>query len=122
MTADAAAIPLPSAVRRPDAWARDRRFFTGIALAILATVFLGFAPSYYLKLVFGAPGVSGVPVLSPLMHVHGMIFTAWVVVFVVQTRLVAGRRLALHRRIGYGAAGLAVAMVVVGTLAAVDAA
>ena len=123
MTTDRAAINLPAAARRPaDAWTRDRRFFTGMALAILLTVFVGFAPSYYMKIVFGAPGVSGAPILSPLIHVHGLAFTAWVLVFLVQTRLVAGRRLALHRKLGYAAAGLAVAMVVLGVMAAVDAA
>jgi hypothetical protein len=123
MTADAAAFDPAGAVAKPvDAWARDRRFFTGMALAIMLTVFIGFAPSFYLKAVFGAPGVSGAPILSPLMHVHGFVFTTWIVLFLVQTRLVAGRRLALHRRLGYGAAALAVAMVVLGTMAAVDAA
>lgn len=122
MTADSAAFNVP-AVRKPaDAWARDRRFYTGMALAILLTVFVGFAPSFYLKALFGAPGVSGAPILSPLMHVHGLVFTTWIVLFLVQTRLVAGRRLALHRRLGYGAAGLAVVMIVLGIQAAVDAA
>lgn len=123
MTTDRAAINLPAAARRPaDAWTRDRRFFTGMALAILLTVFVGFAPSYYMKMVFAAPGVSGAPILSPLIHVHGLAFTTWVLVFLVQTRLVAGRRLALHRKLGYAAAGLAVAMAVLGTMAAIDAA
>jgi len=124
MSVDTAAVNVPVAVapRPADAWARDRRFFTGMALAFMLTVFVGFAPSFYLKPVFGAPGVSGAPILSPLMHVHGLAFTAWIVVLLVQTRLVAGRRLALHRRIGYGAAALAVAMVVLGVMAAVDAA
>jgi hypothetical protein len=123
MTADGAALPLTRTVARPaDPWARDRRFYTGMALASMLTVFVGFAPSFYLKAVFGAPGVSGAPILSPLMHVHGLVFTGWIVLFLVQTRLVAGRRLALHRRLGYGAAGLAVVMIVLGIMAAVDAA
>lgn len=123
MTADTAAFALPAAVPRPaNAWARDRRFFTGIALAMMLTVFAGFAPSYYLKVVTGRPGVSGQPILSPLMHVHGLVFTSWIVLFLIQTRLVAGRRLALHRRLGYGAAVLAAAMIVLGVGAAVDAA
>ena len=32
---------------------RDHRFFTGMAIAIAVTVFVGFAPSYYLSGVFG---------------------------------------------------------------------
>lgn len=123
MTADTAALNVPVDARRPaDAWIRDRRFFTGMAIAILLTVFVGFAPTYYLKTVVGRPSISGLTTLSPLLHVHGLIFTSWIVLFLVQTRLVAGRRLALHRRLGYGTAGLAVVMIVLGILAAVDAA
>jgi hypothetical protein len=122
MTTDSVAVPLLLTARKAgDAWARDRRFFTGMALAILLAVFVGFAPSFYLKVIFGAPGVSGAPILSPLMHVHGFVFTCWILVFLVQTRLIAGRRLAVHRRLGYAAAGLAVAMIVLGVMAAVDA-
>ena len=56
------------------------------------------------------------------MHVHGLVFTVWIVLFLVQTRLVAGRRLALHRRLGSGVAALAGLMVALGVMAAVDAA
>ena len=123
MPADAAiAVPAIAAPTAPDAWLRDRRFFTGMALAAMLTVFAGFAPSYYLKTVFGRPGVSGEPTLSPLLHVHGLVFTSWLVLFLVQTRLVAARRLAVHRRLGYAALLVAVAMVAIGFAAAVDAA
>jgi len=122
MTADAAALPLPATPRPVDAWARDRRFFTGMALAMVLTVFVGFSPTFYLRKAFAAPTISGLLVLSPLLHIHGLVFTTWILLFVVQTRLVAGRRIALHRRLGYGALFLAVVMVVVGILAAVDAA
>jgi len=103
-------------------WQRDRRFFTGMALAALLTVFAGFAPSYYLKVVLGRPGISGMQTLSPLLHLHGFVFTSWIVLFLVQTRLVAARRIGLHRRLGVAVALLAPAMVVVGFVAAVDAA
>jgi hypothetical protein len=108
--------------RAADDWLRDRRFFTGMAVAALLTVFVGFAPSYYLRAVLGRPGVFGRPDLSPLLHVHGVVFTTWLVLFLVQTRLVAGRRLALHRRLGYASLAVAAAMVAIGFVAAVDAA
>ncbi len=121
MSVSAVAVPAPAPSTALDAWRRDRRFFTGMAIAALLTVFAGFAPSYYMKLVFGRPTFSG-GALSPLLHVHGLLFTAWIVLFLVQARLVAGRRIAIHRRLGYGAVGLAAAMVVAGFLAAVDSA
>jgi hypothetical protein len=34
---------------------RDRWFFSGMAVAVLLTVFAGFARSYYLGFFFGAP-------------------------------------------------------------------
>ncbi len=119
MTADAAVASLP--LRGSDARQGERRFFSGMAVAAALTVFAGFAPSYYLRALTGRSTFSG-GALSPLLHVHGLLFTAWIALFVVQVRLVAARRIAVHRRLGYAAAALAAAMVVAGFLAAVDAA
>ena len=88
----------------------DRRFFTGLAVAVALTVFAGFAPTYYLK------GLYGTPVLSPFLHFHGMLFTSWILLFVAQTTLVAAKRTDLHRRLGIVGALLAVAMLVVGAV------
>ena len=121
MSASAVAIPAPHSTPL-DAWRRDRRFFSGMAIAALITVLAGFAPTYYLKAVTGKPTISGLAVLSPLLHVHGVVFTAWIVLFVVQTRLVAARRVPLHRRLGVAGGVLAALMIVVGFLAAVDSA
>jgi len=92
-----------------------------MAIAALVTVFAGFAPSYYLRSVMGRPTFSG-GTMTPLLHVHGLLFTSWIVLFLVQARLVAGRRIAVHRRLGYGAVVLALAMVVAGFLTAVESA
>ena len=121
MSVSTVALPVPPPSDALDGWRRDRRFFTGMAVAAALTVFAGFAPSYYLRSIVGRATFSG-GTLTPLLHVHGLLFTAWIVFFIVQVRLVAGRRLALHRRLGYGAAVLAAAMVVAGFLAAVDSA
>ena len=124
MGADSAAVGVPvvAAPRPGGAWRRDRRFFTGMAIAAMLTVFAGFAPSYYLKVVLGRPSISGLVTLPPLLHVHGFVFTSWIVLFLVQTRLIAARRIGLHRRLGVAVALLAPAIVVVGSLAAVDSA
>lgn len=106
-------IAAPAAKRR---WRRDSVFYTGMALVCAAAVITGFAPTYYLKGAFG-----GRP-LSPLLHVHGLIFTSWIVLFVVQTTLVASHRTDIHRRLGLAGGIIAVLMVVVGFLAAVDSA
>lgn len=89
-------------------WRRDRRFFTGMAVAAVLTVFAGFAPSYYLK------GLSGAPELTPLLHLHGVVFTSWILLFLVQTTLIAARRTDLHRRLGVVGGLLGVLLPVVG--------
>ena len=47
----------------------DRPFYTGMSVASVITVFVGFAPTYYLKGYFGAAP------LAPLVHLHGLVFT-----------------------------------------------
>ena len=91
----------------------DRRFFTGMAVAVAVSVFAGFAPTYYLK------GLYGTPALSPLFHFHGMLFTTWILLFLTQTTLIAVKRTDLHRRLGIVGGLLAVVMLVVGTAVAV---
>ncbi len=98
------------------AWRRDRIFFTGMALAAAAIVFAGFSHSFYLRTVFGAPAI------RPLVELHGALFTAWVVLFFVQTTLVAAHRTDVHRRLGVLGGVLAALMLVVGFIVAQHAA
>jgi hypothetical protein len=105
--ATAAARPRPK-VRRDDF------FFVGMAGVSLIVVLAGFARTYFLAGVFLAP----LPNL--LIHIHGAVFTLWIVLFASQIGFVAGRRLTLHRRIGLLGFGLAAVMIVLGVLAAGD--
>ena len=109
------------AVRRPTV-SHDRIFYTGMALLMALTVFTGFARTFYLRAYIPTPTISGATVLTPLMYVHGAVFTAWVVLFLVQTALVSSRRVAVHRRLGIAGIVLAAAMVVVGLRTAITAA
>jgi len=96
----------------------ERRFFTGMALALLVTVIVGFSRSFFLRPLFPDwPSPS-----ETIFYVHGAVFSAWIVLLVVQATLVAGSRTELHRRIGPFGAVLAVAMVVLGTIGALVAA
>lgn len=97
-----------------------RRFYAGLSLAMAATVLAGFGPSYYGRFLQDGPAltVSGAP-FTPLIHVHGALFTAWVLLFVVQTALVATGRTSVHRRLGVAGGVLAAVMVLVGTTTAV---
>ena len=108
---------------RKDLVARDRIFYSGMAVAMAITVFAGFAPSYYLRTVTG-PAVTptGATTLTPLVHLHGVLFSGWVLLFVVQTALVAQHRTRVHQRLGIAGGVLAVSMVLVGTATAIAAA
>jgi hypothetical protein len=94
-----------------------------MAIALAITAFIGFAPTYYLRSLFGAPQtVGGATSLSPLVQIHGAVFTAWVVLFIVQTALVASRRVQVHRKLGIAGGVLATLMVLVGLSTAIKAA
>jgi hypothetical protein len=92
---------------------RERLFFTGMAVACLVAVFAGFARTYYLRPYFGTPAP------APLLHVHGFVFTSWILLLVVQTTLVAANRTRLHRQLGVAGAVVAALMVILGTLTAI---
>lgn len=110
-----AAIDVPRSTVLGKQRGRDR-FFLGIAVAAAVSVFVGFARTYYLKAIF--------PLRSfPLLfHLHGALFTAWMLVLVLQVSLVASRRTAWHRRVGWIGLSLVVPMLVTGFLVAIAAA
>ena len=106
-----------------DATRYDRVFFGGMGLLLAAIAVAGFAPTFYLRSWFGAPPtVGGATELTPLAQIHGAIFTAWMVLFTIQTSLIASRRVKVHRRLGIVGAVLAVMMIVVGWMTAISAA
>lgn len=92
---------------------REHLFYTGMAVLVAITVLVGFARTYYLKPYFATPP------LTPILHLHGIVFTLWVVLFLTQTMLVAANRTSIHRRLGMAGAALAILMVVVGTATAI---
>jgi hypothetical protein len=102
--------------------AYDHLFYSTMSIVMAVVVFAGFAPTFYLRSQYGAPvTITGARTLSTLAVIHGTVFTAWVLLFVIQTSLVAARRLALHRRLGLAGVGLAIVMVVLGTITAIAA-
>ena len=105
----------PSPVKVPSA-PRSRVFYPSIALLSAAVIFVGFARTYYLKALFGTPS------LPALLHVHGMIMTAWMLLLIVQTALVATHRTSVHRRLGLFGGVLAIAVVVIGAVVAIHSA
>jgi len=105
-----AALPRSTA-QKPGA-RYDNYFFSGMAFLILITVFVGFARTYFLAGVFRAP----LPNL--LIHIHGVVFSSWILLLITQTLLVSAGRVDVHRRLGLFGFGLACLMVILGVLAA----
>lgn len=94
----------------------ERLFYSGMAAALLAVIFMGFAPSFYLRGVFARP--ANELALTPLVIGHGLLFSGWILLFATQAALVSAGRVDLHRRLGQLGAVMAVAMVMVGIFAA----
>jgi len=92
----------------------ENLFFSGMALLILASMLLGFARSYFLA------GMWRAPLPSAIVHVHGAVFSSWILLLIAQISLVSARQVKWHRRLGMLGAGLATAMVVLGIMAATD--
>src|SRR5229473_3815229 len=108
-----ASIPAKSASVLPGR-RYDHLFFSVMAWLMLATVFVGFARTYYLAGVFGAP------LPSLIIHLHGAAFSCWILLLVAQTSLVFAGRVDIHRRLGIAGFCLACLMIILGSLAATD--
>ena len=92
---------------------RERWFYISMAIAAVITVFAGFSRTYYLRPYFiTAP-------LMPLLHLHGLVFTSWLALFLIQTTLVAAHRTDIHRRLGILGGVIAGLMILIGPTTAV---
>jgi hypothetical protein len=72
-----------------------RRIFfmaTSLLMALIAVV--GFWPTYF------GPLMTGRLVQPPVIHLHAVVFTGWLVLFFAQAVLAATRRVAWHIRVG----------------------
>ncbi len=95
----------------------DRRLYILAAILTPLIVLAGFARTYYLKPFFHTPDLP-----NRIVHLHGIVMTAWVVLFIVQVSLVATRRTRIHQRLGILGGILAALVVIVGILTALFAA
>ena len=95
----------------------DRYLYAAVAALFVLLVFAGFARTYYLSLLLNGP-----PLPSMMVHLHGIVMTAWVLLFVAQVTLISQRQVRVHQRLGYTGIGLAALIVVIGVRTALEAA
>jgi hypothetical protein len=103
-----AAISPPRVITRR----RDNRFYTSMGVVAFVVAMVGFNAT-----IRGSTGT-----VTPFVVVHATLFTAWLLLFIVQSRLIGSGRVALHRRLGLLGASLAATMVIVGFRVAIEAA
>lgn len=90
------------------------RFPLIAAVALAALTVIGFTRTYYLRFL------TDLPPMMALVHVHGILCTAWLVLHFGQARLVAARHVKLHTRMGIFTALIGVAIVVTGAMLSID--
>ena len=99
-----------------DRW-RQHLFFVAMAAAMALVVFVGFARSFFLAFLWREPAPDASA--DPVYYVHGTFAAAWMAFAVVQPILIRGRRVQWHRRIGWIAVLIAVAVLATGIFAAI---
>src|SRR3954467_6076078 len=98
--------------------ASERKFYSRMALFLVALVLLGFGPSFYLRNIVPAYPRPN-PTLPPAVILHGSVFTLWMLAIVAQTQLISARKHAVHMRLGKLTVLLAILMIPVMYLTAV---
>jgi hypothetical protein len=110
------ALPLDphAAIASPRVTARrrDNRFYTSMGVVAFVVAMVGFNAT--MRRTTGT--------VTPIVLAHATLYTAWLLLFIAQSRLIGSGRVALHRRVGVLGAALAGTMVIVGFRVAIEAA
>src|ERR1039458_2419870 len=85
----------------------ERWFFTSMAIVMLAVSIAGFTPAIAYPAARRAP-------LTHLAAAHGIVFFAWLLLFLTQSLLVATRHVRWHRRLGLASIILLALMIPLG--------
>lgn len=90
------------------------KFYVTMAAIFVAIAFGGFFETYWLQIARGT--FTG----SPMMHLHGLLFSLWTLFFLSQALLVANGKLKKHRAWGLFGISLATAMLFTGMAVAIE--
>ncbi len=89
------------------------RFYVILAMVLALLVFAGFARTFYLRAWFD------VPPITTLLQLHSIAFTAWFVLFVIQTRLIAAQNYRTHMQLGMAGVAIAAIVTILGFITAI---
>ena len=70
-------------------------FFLWMTVLMAFFIFGGFGLTYWQPMVSGA-----LAPLPPIVHLHGLVYSSWIIVLVVQALLVNVNNVKLHRSLG----------------------
>ena len=101
-------LPLLSSVALPKTRDDERQFYVRMAYVCALVAIAGFIPTYW------APVTSQTFSGAPIHHLHGLLFSAWPLLFITQARLAVAGRFEHHRALGFAGISLATAMVFTG--------
>jgi hypothetical protein len=91
-------------------------FFIWISFVFIFFAFAGFTPTYFLPLITGS--LKG---LVPVIHIHGILFFLWTIIFLWQTWLIKNKYRSFHKSIGLWGISLATAMIIFGLIVSLQA-
>jgi len=86
-------------------------FFFWMTLLMAFFVFGGFGMTYWYPMAAGT-----FPPAPPVVHVHGLVYSSWIILLVVQSALVNAHNVRLHRSLGMFGIALATAVIMMGAL------
>jgi len=91
---------------QPSSRRGDRVFFSLAGAWFVALTFVGFSPTFFLRSVPGE--------LPAHQIVHGVVFSAWVVLFFVQALLISTHHMRWHMKLGAASLAILLLMIPVG--------
>lgn len=86
-------------------------FYLVMTLVMAFFVFAGFGMTYWVPLARGT-----FPPAPPVVHLHGLVFSSWMILLVAQAGLINFRHVALHRSLGTYGIAYATAVLFMGAL------
>lgn len=91
-------------------------FYMGMSLFFMILVFIGFGPSYFMPLLSGQEASTITVEMSWIVHVHAIIYLAWMVLLILQTILISKDKTEAHMKLGLCGVGLGIVVILIGGL------